>query len=291
MKKSDIKGLNLMPGLSLPPAPADPNAPEEHEAISPGSKSLGQFRQFNETVVHENLLNVVNSTGNLATSYRTLFWMYVVLFGVGILTAAAAIWSGIFQSNQAASSHVATVASFAGLSAGSFVTLFLIRPLESLERDSIYGTWMTVALNTYWTRLMYFHDQTTIDRDLKAATDDLVAELSTLADKHATAIGKYPALANAETQTTAPPKIVSVKDSTGSAAGGTDVVISGSGFLSGATVTFAGVLGTKVSVVDDGTIKCTTPAHLAGPADVVVTNSGQAPDKASTMLAQAFTYS
>jgi len=46
-----------------------------------------------------------------------------------------------------------------------------------------------------------------------------------------------------------------------------------------------------VSVVDDGTIKCTTPAHLAGPADVVVTNSGQAPDKASTMLAQAFTYS
>jgi IPT/TIG domain len=58
--------------------------------------------------------------------------------------------------------------------------------------------------------------------------------------------------------------------STGPAAGGTVVTIKGDN-LGGATgVTFGGTAGTAFSVVDDNTVKVTTPAKTAGAHAVVV---------------------
>jgi hypothetical protein len=42
---------------------------------------------------------------------------------------------------------------------------------------------------------MYLSDLEKIDDELEDATQDLVKDLTTLADKHAAATGKYPALA------------------------------------------------------------------------------------------------
>lgn len=83
--------------------------------------------------------------------------------------------------------------------------------------------------------------------------------------------------------------ISSISPSTGSTAGGTVVTISGSGFVSGATVTFGGVAATNVNVMSSTTITATTPL---GPAtqqlvvDVMVTN----PDGTSTTLSRGFSY-
>jgi hypothetical protein len=44
---------------------------------------------------------------------------------------------------------------------------------------------------------MYMSDIATVQGDLKAATDQLILDLSALADKYAAAVGKYPALVNA----------------------------------------------------------------------------------------------
>ncbi|HYM62707.1 MAG TPA: IPT/TIG domain-containing protein [Thermoanaerobaculia bacterium] len=73
---------------------------------------------------------------------------------------------------------------------------------------------------------------------------------------------------------TAPPvTIAAVLPNFGPPAGGTVVTITGAGFTSGVipSVTFGGVAGTNVSVVDTGTIHATTPAHGPGAVDVVVT--------------------
>ena len=59
----------------------------------------------------------------------------------------------------------------------------------------------------------------------------------------------------------------------GPAAGGSAVSVSGSGFLSGATVTLGGTPLTGVTVAGDGSITGTTGAHAGGAVDVVVTNS------------------
>jgi len=70
------------------------------------------------------------------------------------------------------------------------------------------------------------------------------------------------------------PAISSVSPSSGPAAGGTAVTISGTGFAVGATVTFGGTAATNVQVVGSTTITATAPAHASGPVNVVVTNPG-----------------
>ncbi|HXA16462.1 MAG TPA: IPT/TIG domain-containing protein [Thermoanaerobaculia bacterium] len=82
------------------------------------------------------------------------------------------------------------------------------------------------------------------------------------------------------------PTVTSIAPTTGSPSGGTAVTITGTGFLTGATVKFGGTLATNVSVVSATSITATTPAHAGGKVDVVVTNS----DSQSATLAQSFTY-
>jgi hypothetical protein len=82
------------------------------------------------------------------------------------------------------------------------------------------------------------------------------------------------------------PTVTSISPTTGSQAGGTAVTITGTGFLTGATVKFGTTSATSVSVVSPTSITATTLAHTAGKVDVVVTNS----DNQSGTLAQSFTY-
>lgn len=67
------------------------------------------------------------------------------------------------------------------------------------------------------------------------------------------------------------PVVNSVSPSSGPTTGGTAVTIAGQNFTSATNVTFAGANATSISVVNSGTITCTTPARSAGAASVVVT--------------------
>ena len=84
----------------------------------------------------------------------------------------------------------------------------------------------------------------------------------------------------------AAPTVSSVGPPNGPTAGGTPVTITGADFVAGATVTFGGAAAATVSVDDSGTISADTPAHAAGPVDVVVTN----PDLQSGTLPDGYTY-
>jgi Tol biopolymer transport system component len=76
------------------------------------------------------------------------------------------------------------------------------------------------------------------------------------------------------TVTTAP-AITTVTPATGPLAGGTAIVISGSGFTAGAGVTVGGIAAANVTVVNATTITAATPAAtVAGARNVVVTGSG-----------------
>jgi len=83
-----------------------------------------------------------------------------------------------------------------------------------------------------------------------------------------------------------PPALTSISPVSGPTSGGTVVTITGSQFVSGATVTFGGSAGTGVSVSGSTSITATTPEHSAGAVSVVVTN----PDGKSGQLANGFTY-
>lgn len=177
-----------IPGTQL--APPDNPGDEQQER-----ELLEQLHRFAEGVFKENVNGLRHSSWYVRTSFRVLLAMYIVLFIVGIITAVCAIVRG-FQANTGGEA-VGTLA-IGGLSAASFFSLFLARPLESLERNTIYMAWLTAVQNTYWTRLMYFSDLSKIDDELEDATQDLVKDLTTLADKHAAATAKYPTLLSTE---------------------------------------------------------------------------------------------
>jgi hypothetical protein len=96
-------------------------------------------------------------------------------------------------------------------------------------------------------------------------------------------------LAGAYTYTSAgfpAPTLTTVAPATGDVAGGTSVTLTGTGFRSGATVTFGGAAASNVVVATATSVTCTTPAHAAGAVDVVLTSN----DSQSATKASGFTY-
>jgi IPT/TIG domain-containing protein len=85
--------------------------------------------------------------------------------------------------------------------------------------------------------------------------------------------------------TASDPILTKVSPGSGSVIGGTIATITGTGFLSGARVTFGGTSADAI-VVTPTSISARSPAHAEGTVDIVVTNlSGQL-----GTLAQGFTY-
>ncbi|HEX3185874.1 MAG TPA: IPT/TIG domain-containing protein, partial [Pyrinomonadaceae bacterium] len=82
------------------------------------------------------------------------------------------------------------------------------------------------------------------------------------------------------------PSVSGINPTSGTTAGGTSVTISGSNFVSGATVTIGSTAATNVVVTNSTTITATTPAHTAGTVNVTVQN----PDAQSGTLVSGYTY-
>src|SRR5581483_2215725 len=82
------------------------------------------------------------------------------------------------------------------------------------------------------------------------------------------------------------PTVSAVSPNGGSTNGGTAVTITGTNFASGAMVSIGNTPATSVTIVNSTTITATTPAHLSGTVNIVVTN----PDAQAGTLVNGFTY-
>lgn len=120
--------------------------------------------------------------------YNTTIWMYRILFGLGIASFLVAAGLGAWL--QAPMFSLI----FGGLSIVSFLTYFIGRPLQSLEENLKFITWLGIIYNTYWTRLVYLMDSESIQQDLEETTQDAIAELERLLDKHHEFSGRRPGL-------------------------------------------------------------------------------------------------
>jgi len=81
------------------------------------------------------------------------------------------------------------------------------------------------------------------------------------------------------------PTLTAVSPDNGSALGGTQLTLTGTNFVSGATVRVGGTAATQVTVVSSTSITCLTPAGTSGLVDVSVSTSG-----GTATLEDAFTY-
>jgi len=82
------------------------------------------------------------------------------------------------------------------------------------------------------------------------------------------------------------PVVTAVSPGTGSVSGGTPVVITGSGFVAGTTVTFGSAAATSVTVLTPNVLTAVAPAGTPGSSIVSV----QAPGGTLATLADAFVY-
>lgn len=76
------------------------------------------------------------------------------------------------------------------------------------------------------------------------------------------------------TYVTPAPTLSSIDPTSGTVAGGTEVTLTGVDLTDTSGVTFGGDAATSVTVVNDTTVTCVTPAHAAGAVDVVLTTPG-----------------
>jgi hypothetical protein len=83
------------------------------------------------------------------------------------------------------------------------------------------------------------------------------------------------------------PTVTALTPTAGPLVGGTTVTISGTGFVSGATVAFGTTPATSVVVVSKTSISCTAPAGSSGSVDVTVTTPG---GTSQTSTADKFSY-
>ena len=84
-----------------------------------------------------------------------------------------------------------------------------------------------------------------------------------------------------------PPTVTGITPKYGPIAGGTQVTVTGNDFLPGSTVSFGGTPATNVVIDSPSQLTATSPAHAAGPVNVVVTNAfGSSPINANDV----FTY-
>lgn len=114
--------------------------------------------------------------------------MYVVLFlvGIGALIVAARL---SFENGK----EMYTLL-FGGIGVVAFLTFFLTRPLQALEENLQFITWLGLIYNTYWTRLAYMANQESVQQDLEAATSDAIKKLKDLLETHAERSSKRPGL-------------------------------------------------------------------------------------------------
>ncbi len=101
----------------------------------------------------------------------------------------------------------------------------------------------------------------------------------------ATDLGTFPLTVRPAAVPDSVPRVTGLSRFTGTSAGGTSMALYGFGFGSGTTVTFGGVAAQNVNVLDSKYLTLTTPDHLPGLVDIIVTAAG-----GSGKLAGTFTY-
>ncbi len=120
--------------------------------------------------------------------YQSTVWMYRILYGVGV---GAFIFAAVMSAATKESSFGLI---FGGLGVVAFLSYFISRPLQALEQNLQFITWLGVVYNTYWTRLASMMDQATVQKDLQEATREATNEIEKIIVKHAEVSGKRPGL-------------------------------------------------------------------------------------------------
>jgi hypothetical protein len=132
----------------------------------------------NNQLMFQKLLN------GFMNPYWTTVWMYRILFGLGVASFLVAAGLSVSTGKEG------YTLIFGGLSALSLLAYFFNRPLQALEENLQFITWLGLIYNSYWTRLVYLNSQPDVQKELQGATDDAIQRIKELMEAHAQSSGR-----------------------------------------------------------------------------------------------------
>ena len=163
------------------PTPGVPLAKADPELYAVWREHIANGFRANDTMFQRVLDAFMNP-------YWSTVWMYRILFAVGVAAFVVAAAVALVQNN------LATTLIFGGLSVAAFLGYFVSRPLQALEENLQFITWLGIIYNTYWSQLVQAQDPATYAQELDKATDTAISRIQTLMDKHTERSGARPSL-------------------------------------------------------------------------------------------------
>lgn len=172
------------------------DAKESPELESGESQDLWSGTTSIESVAREMLRNnqseFLKAARGQRFAFATMKWLFLVVFviALGAMIAAIRIATDVPESGYdwARAGVVGVVAIMAVV---LFAVLLYMRPLAALERNSVVQAFLTVVVNSYWTRLLYVKEAADIDVHLEEATAYTVEHLAALLDRQLLGASKY----------------------------------------------------------------------------------------------------
>jgi hypothetical protein len=169
-----------MPRLTVPPQGGPPLDPTLQSRLDQAWVDYSERQYGHIEKMFEETLSA------FMVPYRITVILYVVLFGVGVVLFSVAAYLGLHDG-----SSVVAVA-FGGLSVTMFLAFFIRQPLQALEEKLELITWLGVAFNTYWVRLMYMQNADAAQQEVQAAAAEYYTTVEQIIDKHEILRGKNP---------------------------------------------------------------------------------------------------
>lgn len=180
------------------PQPLPPTLPDgkrlsevEPELYAAWRQHIEQGFQNNQTMFSRILAGFMNPYWLTVIMYVLLFAVGFGAFGVAVILGLRATSVDAAQANGMATT-LGSSAIFGGISIVAFLTYFLSRPLQALEENLQFITWLGIIYNTYWTRLAYIQKLDTVQVELESATADAITKIIELMNKHSEHSGNRP---------------------------------------------------------------------------------------------------
>lgn len=146
--------------------------------------ATGSIEPFARAIIQSNKDDFLKAARAQRFAFTTMKWLFLVVFliALGAMVTAIRIATDIPEEgyNWAQAGVVGGIAVMAVL---LFALLMYMRPLAALERNSVVTSFLTVVVNSYWTRLLYADDAKEVDVYLEDATAYTVEHLGSLLDR------------------------------------------------------------------------------------------------------------
>jgi hypothetical protein len=164
-------------------APAHPSLPETLPTtptlVGGDPELLEAWRKHIAGSLANNELMFQQLLQGFRRPYWAAVWMVYTLFTIGAGSFLLAAGLAIFTDRTSA------VLVFGALSVVALLGYFFSRPLQALERNLHFLTWLGLIYDSYWARLVHLDPQMDVHKGINDATDDAIERIKTLIDTQA----------------------------------------------------------------------------------------------------------